>query len=193
MKHEIPELPDAEIFYFPNFFSEVDADLYLEQLLKDTPWKQDKIRIFGKEMLQPRLTALYADNGKDYKYSGLTMHPQPFSETLLKIKEAVEKVSDVRFTTCLLNLYRNGKDSMGWHADDEKELGDNPEIVSVSFGAERIFHLRHKSKTAKFKLKLENGSLLVMKGPTQHFWKHQLPKTKKEIGSRINLTFRRIE
>ncbi|MDT0642971.1 alpha-ketoglutarate-dependent dioxygenase AlkB [Zunongwangia sp. F363] len=193
MNIETPNLPDAEILYFPDFFSETEADLYSERILKDTAWRQDKIKIFGKEMLQPRLTALFAENTKSYTYSGLTMHPEAFPEVLLEIKQAVEKVSEVRFTACLLNLYRNGRDSMGWHADDEKELGRNPEIASVSFGAERIFHLKHKKKNARFKLKLENGSLLIMKGSTQHFWKHQLPKTKMEIGHRINLTFRKID
>ncbi|WP_373056841.1 alpha-ketoglutarate-dependent dioxygenase AlkB [Zunongwangia sp. H14] len=193
MKFEKSELPDAEILYFPHFFSEKDANDYADEILTNTFWRQDSIKIFGKEMLQPRLTALFADNAKSYTYSGLTLQPKPFPEVLLKVKNAVEEVSEVQFTTCLLNLYRNGNDSMGWHADDEKELGKNPEIASVSFGAERVFHLKHKTKTARFKLKLENGSLLIMKGSTQHFWKHQLPKTKMDIGPRVNLTFRKIE
>jgi alkylated DNA repair dioxygenase AlkB len=193
MKPEIIELPDAEILYFPHFFSEAEADLYFNKLINTTEWRQDKIRLFGKEILQPRLTALFANNNKTYTYSGLTMKPESFSDDLLKIKATIEKACNVNFTTCLLNLYRSGEDSMGWHADDEKELGENPEIASVSFGAERIFHFKHKTKDEKFKINLKHGSLLIMRGSTQHFWKHQLPKTKKKIGKRINLTFRRIE
>ncbi|MDT0688529.1 alpha-ketoglutarate-dependent dioxygenase AlkB [Salegentibacter sp. F188] len=193
MKPEIIDLPNAKLLYFPQFFSEAEADTYLKKLLINIEWRQDKIKMFGKEILQPRLTALFANNDKTYTYSGLTMKPERFSEEILQIKTAVEEVSDVHFTTCLVNQYRNGQDSMGWHADDEKELGLNPEIASVSFGAERNFHFKHKTKNEKFKLILKHGSLLIMKGSTQHFWKHQLPKTKKETGKRINLTFRRIE
>ncbi|MEX0315245.1 MAG: alpha-ketoglutarate-dependent dioxygenase AlkB, partial [Allomuricauda sp.] len=124
-------------------------------------------------------------------YSGLTMHPLEFTHELAEIKELVEKAAKSKFTTCLLNYYRDGKDSNGWHSDDEKELGTNPIIASVSFGAERFFHLRNKmDKTRKLKILLENGSLLLMKGKTQHHWQHQIPKTAKPIGGRINLTFR---
>jgi alkylated DNA repair dioxygenase AlkB len=122
------------------------------------------------------------------------MQPQPWNPLLQKIKSAVEIVSDTNFTTVLLNLYRDGKDSNGWHADNEKELGINPIIASVSFGTERIFQLKHNTiSNLKQNIVLEHGSLLLMKGTTQHFWKHQIPKTSKTIGSRINLTFRVIE
>ncbi|MDT0648082.1 alpha-ketoglutarate-dependent dioxygenase AlkB [Zunongwangia sp. F260] len=192
MDSEIIDLPEAELLYFPHFFFETKADAYFEKLLSDIEWRQEKIRLFGKEVLQPRLTALYANNNKTYTYSGLTLQPENFSEELLQIKTAVEKVCTVNFSTCLLNLYRSGQDSMGWHADDEKELGVNPEIASVSFGVERIFHFKHKTENQKHKLILKHGSLLIMRGSTQHFWKHQLPKSRKDIGSRINLTFRKI-
>jgi len=121
------------------------------------------------------------------------MQPKPFSKSLLEIKQKVDALSEVTFTSCLANLYRYGSDSNGWHADNEKELGVQPVIASVSFGAERYFHLKHRTKkTLKHKIKLEHGSLLLMKGTTQEFWLHQIPKTKKEIGQRINLTFRII-
>ena len=122
------------------------------------------------------------------------MQPHPWSPLLQKIKSYVENVSNTNFTTVLLNQYRDGKDSNGWHADDEKELGVNPMIASVSFGTERNFQLKHNSdKTPKKNIVLEHGSLLIMQGTTQHFWKHQIPKTSKAVGSRINLTFRVIK
>ena len=187
-------LPDAEIIYFPHFFDKKEADLIFEQLTNEIPWQQDKIRVFGKTHPQPRLTALFGNEGKSYSYSNIKMHPHPWNPLLQNIKSKVESVSDANFTTVLLNLYRDGKDSNGWHADNEKELGINPIIASVSFGTERIFQLKHNTiSNLKQNILLEHGSLLLMKGTTQHFWKHQIPKTSKTIGSRINLTFRVIE
>ncbi len=186
-------LPDSEIYYYPNFFSNSQATHYLKILSNDTPWRQDDITVFGKTYPQPRLTALYANNEKVYSYSNITMHPLLFTPQLLEIKHKVEKVAGTEFTTCLLNRYRTGKDSNGWHADNERELGKNPSIASVSLGAERFFHLKHNTDpTLKYKLLLEHGSLLLMKGKTQHFWKHQIAKTAKQIEERINLTFRII-
>lgn len=185
------DLPDCDITYFPNFFSEEMAQKYFQSLKSAIPWQQDKIKVFGKIHDQPRLTALFANNQKSYSYSGITMKPYLFTPELIQIKQLVEKTSNTEFTTCLLNYYRDGKDSNGWHSDDEKELGLNPIIASISFGTERFFHLRNKAdKTQKHKILLENGSLLLMKGKTQHYWQHQIPKTSKPIGGRINLTFR---
>lgn len=196
--HLFPEkidlgLPKSDIQYYPNFLEFEDANNYFN-LLKDTvPWQLDKIKVFGKIYDQPRLTALYGNNGKSYSYSGITMHPHPFTPALMELKQLVEEVSEVEFSTCLLNFYRDGKDSNGWHSDDEKELGTNPAIASLSLGAERFFHLRFKAdKTLKHKLLLEHGSLLLMQGETQHCWQHQIAKTAKKIGPRINLTFRVI-
>jgi alkylated DNA repair dioxygenase AlkB len=187
-------LPDAEIIYYPHFFDKKEADAIFAQLTNDIPWQQDDIRVFGKIHTQPRLTALFGNEGKPYSYSNIKMQPHPWSSLLQKIKSLVESVSDTNFTTVLLNQYRDGKDSNGWHADNEKELGTNPIIASVSFGAERIFQLKHNLISGlKQNILLEHGSLLVMKGTTQHFWKHQIPKTAKPIGSRINLTFRVIK
>lgn len=188
------ELPDSDIAYYPNFLKDEDASSYFNVLRDFIPWQQDDITIFGKTYPQPRLTALYGNNGKAYSYSNITMEPLEFTLELLKIKSAVEKEAGVEFSTCLLNYYRDGKDSNGWHSDDEKELGQNPIIASISLGAERFFHLRHKKdKSIKHKLLLENGSLLLMKGETQHHWHHQIAKTAKKIGERINLTFRIIK
>jgi alkylated DNA repair dioxygenase AlkB len=187
-------LQDAEIIYFAHFFDKKEADAIFRQLTKDIPWQQDDIQVFGKIHPQPRLTALFGNEGKPYSYSNIKMQPYPWTLLLQKIKSYVENVSDTNFTTVLLNQYRDGKDSNGWHADNEKELGSNPVIASVSFGAERIFQLKHNSISGlKQNIILEHGSLLLMKGTTQHFWKHQIPKTSKPIGPRINLTFRVIK
>ena len=192
--NEIIALMDAEILYDENFLSNDEATAFFESLRQNTDWQQDRIKIFGKEYDQPRLTALFADNKNPYSYSSITMYPKPFSPALLEIKSRVEKKINQTFTSCLLNLYRNGQDSNGWHADNEKELGTNPIIASVSLGAERQFHMKHRTdKTQKLKLNLAHGSLLFMSGSTQHHWLHQIPKTKKNVGERINLTFRIIK
>ncbi|SDE07900.1 Alkylated DNA repair dioxygenase AlkB [Pricia antarctica] len=186
-------LPDSEIIYFANFFSKAKADTYFNHFKREVPWQQDDIKVFGKIYPQPRLTALYGNTGKAYSYSNITMQPHDFTDVLLEIKQKIETKTDAVFTTCLLNLYRDGKDSNGWHADNEKELGLNPIIASLTLGQERYFHLKHrKDKHLKHKLLLEHGSLLLMQGTTQHHWLHQIPKTAKTIGERINLTFRII-
>jgi alkylated DNA repair dioxygenase AlkB len=188
------DVPDASISYYPNFFSNEEAAILFGSLQKEIPWQQDDIKVYGKVYPQPRLTALFGNEGKSYSYSNLIMHPHKWSPLLLTIKEKVEKATETIYSTVLLNYYRDGKDSNGWHADNEKELGTNPIIASLSFGAERVFQLKHNHlENQKINLTLEHGSLLLMKGTTQHFWKHQIPKTTKQIGSRINLTFRIIK
>ena len=187
-------IPDADIEYYPNFFESNRANELFEKLKTEIPWQQDNITVFGKTHLQPRLTALFGNEGKPYSYSNIIMLPNAWNPLLVFIKNEIEEICQENFTTVLLNYYRNGKDSNGWHADNEKELGRNPVIASVSFGVERYFHLQHNTiKEQKLKINLEHGSLLIMKGATQHFWKHQIPKTIKEIGPRINLTFRIIK
>lgn len=188
------ELADSEIIYFPNFFNTLEADSIFKELIENTLWQQDKITVYGKTHLQPRLTALYGNEGKPYSYSNIKMQPHNWTILLQKIKFYIEELVNVNFTSVLLNQYRNGNDSNGWHADNEKELGLNPVIASLSFGAERTFQLKHNTdKSQKKNIVLEHGSLLLMKGTTQHFWKHQIPKTAKPLGSRINLTFREIK
>ncbi len=188
------EMQDAEVMYYPAFFNPKESSEFFKSLLHSIQWRQDNITVFGKSYLQPRLTALYANNNSSYSYSNITMNPNPFTKELLLIKEKVESECSVKFTTCLLNLYRDGKDSNGWHADNEKELGKNPVIASVSFGEDRWFHFKHRTnKNLKQKMVLQHGSLLIMKGKTQHNWLHQVPKTKKTIGPRINITFRVIQ
>lgn len=184
----------GEAILYPQFFSLAASDHYLKLLTDEIEWKQEPIKIFGKEMMQPRLTALYGDADKKYSYSGITMQPQLWIKSLTEIKEKIETVAGVKFTTALLNFYRNGKDSMGWHRDNEKELGVNPVIGSVSFGAARTFQFRnYKEKNNVQSIELTHGSFLLMKGETQHHWEHQLPKMQKQIDKRINLTFRLIQ
>lgn len=186
-------IQDADVEYIPDFFDTLKADDLFKALQETIDWQHDEIIVFGKKHKQPRLTALYGNNGKVYAYSSIRMQPKKWNSLLIFIKESVEAQLQVKFTTVLLNYYRNGNDSIGWHADDEKELGANPIIASVSFGAKRVFQMQHNTlKEQKLKIELEHGSLLIMKGSTQHFWKHQLPKTTKSIGARINLTFRII-
>ncbi|SFA74403.1 Alkylated DNA repair dioxygenase AlkB [Flavobacterium swingsii] len=186
-------LTDAEIEYYPDFFPLAKANELFLKLQNEIPWQQDNITVFGKMHAQPRLTALFGNEGKPYGYSNIVMQPHAWSPLIVFIKDEVEKICNENFTTVLLNLYRDGKDSNGWHADNEKELGRNPIIASVSFGTERVFQLKHNTLELKQNIVLQHGSLLIMRGTTQHFWKHQIPKTKKEIEPRINLTFRIIK
>lgn len=187
-------IPDADIEYYPNFFESNRSDEFFEKLKNEIPWQQDNITVFGKTHPQPRLTALFGNEGKPYSYSNIVMQPNTWNPLLLFIKNEIEEICQENFTTVLLNYYRDGKDSNGWHADNEKELGQNPVIASVSFGSERSFHLQHNTiKEQKLKINLEHGSLLIMKGTTQHYWKHQIPKTAAAIDPRINLTFRIIK
>ncbi|WP_010181147.1 alpha-ketoglutarate-dependent dioxygenase AlkB family protein [Aquimarina agarilytica] len=179
---------------YPNFLSPEKAQYIFNDLLTTTTWQQDTIRVYGKTHPQPRLTHLFANNNSPYSYSNITMQPTTFTPSLLELKQKVELLTTKKFTTCLANLYRDGQDSNGWHADNEKELGSQPIIASVSLGASRWFHLKHRSdKTLKHKIELTHGSLLLMQGNTQKHWLHQIPKTKKLVGKRINLTFRIIE
>lgn len=180
---------DGEVFFYKNFFSKEISDSYYSELKNEIKWKQEPIILFGKEIMQPRLTSWYGD--KNYTYSGITLTPYPWTEGLLDIKNQIEKVSLVVFNSALLNQYRDGQDSMGWHRDNEKSLGENPIIGSVSFGATRSFQLQHiKDKHLKVSLDLSHGSFLLMKKNTQHLWKHRIPKTSFDIGPRINITFR---
>ena len=190
------DLPDAEIEYFPEFFSRKNSLIFLPQLLDTIKWKQNTIKMYGKENPVPRLEAWYGDAGKSYAYSGIRMEPTPWTDELKEIKRSIEAKAAISFNSVLINYYRDGQDRVAWHSDDEKELGQNPVIGSVSFGAERIFKLRHKKykiNNLKQSNTLGNGSFLLMKGATQHHWMHEIPRTAKLIGPRINLTFRVIK
>ncbi len=188
---------NGEVLFFPNVFSKLESDNYLSALTAGINWKHEAIKMFGKEVMQPRLTAWYGDSDKPYSYSGITMQPHAWNAHLLEIKTRIEGTSGTIFTSALLNYYRDGKDSMGWHRDNEKELGINPVIGSVSFGAARTFQLRNYADKSIIRgIELTHGSFLIMRGQTQHYWEHRVPKaTLRNVatGPRINITFRVIE
>ena len=176
----------------PNYFSASESDVLLSKLKNNIDWKQESMNMYGKQLNFPRLTAWYGDSDKPYSFSGITLSPQPWNEELLEIKNKIEPKASVNFNSVLLNRYRNGSDSISWHTDAEKELGKNPLIASVSFGATRKFQLRHILTKEKIEIELTHGSLLIMQGELQHFWQHQIPKTTQNITERISLTFRHI-
>jgi len=187
------ELPDADVTFYPHLFSDEESDRLLDELKRSTAWRQERIETDHATIPFPRLTAWYGDPGRTYTYSKITMEPEPWTEPLLEIRARIEKVSPTTFNSVLLNLYRDGRDGVGWHSDDEPELGEMPVIGSVSFGATRSFVLRHKKPNVlPVEIELTHGSYLLMQGPTQRFWKHQVPKTTDPVEPRINLTFRRI-
>ena len=187
-------LPDADITLYDTFFSLAESDGLFAALREQTAWEQRYVKIYGKRYAEPRLTAWYGEAGKQYSYSGITLQPLPWTPLLLELKARVDVAARTTFNSVLLNFYRDGRDSNGWHQDNEPELGQNPVIASVSFGATRRFQLRHKfnQHVPRLALDLTPGSLLLMAGPTQHFWQHQIPKTAKAVAPRINLTFRVI-
>lgn len=186
-------LPEAEVIMYQNVFDKNEGDQIFSELYGNTDWQQDTTRLYGKPVTLPRLTAWYGDQDKSYTYSKIKMEPRPWTPTLIGIKLRIESIANKQFNSVLLNFYRDGKDSIAWHSDDEPELGKNPVIASVSLGAVRRFMFKHKyKKELKFEIELNNGSLLIMKGETQHFWQHQIPKTAKKVQPRINLTFREI-
>jgi alkylated DNA repair dioxygenase AlkB len=189
---EALSLPDASITFYRTLFNQTESERLFSELQTQVNWKQEFIKIYGKPVPIPRLTAWYGDPGKKYTYSKIEMMPESWSETLLEIKSRIEPLAQVQFNSVLLNLYRDGKDSVAWHSDNEPELGQNPVIGSVSFGETRRFMLKHKSKQLKDEVQLSSGSFLLMKGETQHSWLHQIPKSQKSIGARVNLTFRVI-
>ena len=185
-------LPQADLLFDPAFLPAAEAETLLAQLTAEVAWEQRSIRIFGQEIPQPRLTAWYGTREAHYTYSGLTWEPRPFTPALQALRQQVAAATSFRFNSVLLNYYRDGRDSMGWHADDEPELGPEPAIASLSLGATRRFRLRSRAGLIHppFGLDLPSGSLLLMCGPTQQHWQHALPKTARPIGPRLNLTFR---
>lgn len=187
-------MQDAEVFLFRCFPLPAPVSVLLQQFIETTPWRAEEITVWGKRHLQPRLIAWYGDPGRKYTYSGISMEPLPWSQTLAELRELVEVTCDESFNSVLLNYYRNERDSMGLHSDDEIELGPRPVIASLSLGESRVLTFKHKRKLdlAPIQLPLESGSLLMMKGETQRNWKHGIAKSTKSLGPRVNLTFRRI-
>ena len=192
MEHLVKENLDIKIFN--HLFSKEESSLFFQRLLDQIEWKQETITMWGKKRTLRRRVAWYGDPGKNYAYSGNSLSPKAWNQDLMLIKEKIEKVSTIRFNSVLLNDYEDGNVGMGWHSDDEKELGKNPIIGSVSFGVDRDFYLKPKIKPGKERVRISasNGSLILMTGSTQHHWLHSLPIRKKIVDRRINLTFRTI-
>jgi alkylated DNA repair dioxygenase AlkB len=213
------DLPDGELIYIERFFDpkvsdrclayfldndrldwrttnwkQVSAEQLAQIRFNHINWKQESIRLYGKTIPLPRLTAWYGDPGKNYTYSGIQCCPDEWNKGLLHLKQKIEECAESSFNSALLNWYRNGEDHLHWHADDEAELGVNPVIASANFGDTRDFLLRRNDDHAKrLKIPLKHGTLLIMRGELQHHWQHSVPKRKKVNGSRFNITFRRIQ
>ncbi len=218
MQAFVIQVPDGELIFAERFFNTKISDRSVEYFQENDTydwqhtdwqqlgaedlaqvtftyinWQRDDIKMYGKTITLPRLTAWYGDAGKSYTYSGITSQPQAWNAGLLYIKKQIEQVTGYAFNSVLLNWYRNGEDHMGWHADDEPELGLNPLIASVNFGETRDFVLRRiDNPRQKIIISLQHGTLLVMGGALQHYWQHSVPKRKRVKGSRFNLTFRTI-
>ena len=194
MSFEIIDIPDADLT-FSRTWRESESMDWMERLKKEIEWEQHRIKIFGKWVDCPRLSAWYGDPEALYSYSNLSLHPKAWTPTLLEVRNHLAETIERPFNSVLLNFYRNGNDSMGWHSDDEWEMGLDPVIASISLGSPRKMKFRHRfdSQVSNFALELSQGSLLIMAGTTQKFWQHEIPKTKKSVGERLNLTFRFIQ
>ncbi len=184
---------DGCVLYYPATFNSIDCSAMFTSLMGSLDWRVDQLMMFGKLITTKRKVAWVGDAGCSYTYSGVKKEPQPWTPELLRIKSTVEKISQWKFNSCLLNLYHDGSESMGWHSDDEPELDQNAPIASLSLGGERKFSFKHKTEKTNVSLLLENGSVLLMHAPTQEFWNHSLVKTVRPVSPRINLTFRAIK
>jgi alkylated DNA repair dioxygenase AlkB len=183
---------DGDVLYWENFLQKSDSQTFIDELQQKVSWKPDEVIMFGKKIITKREMAWYGNEGMEYRYSGITRKPLIWIAPLLEIKKRVEAKTGAEFNSCLLNLYHDGSESMGWHSDDEPELGPEPIIASVSLGAERKFSFKHRKTGETVSLILANGSLLLMQGKTQAAWVHALAKSTRVKEPRINLTFRRI-
>ncbi|MFT7678653.1 MAG: alkylated DNA repair dioxygenase AlkB [Planctomycetota bacterium] len=196
---EVLELPAAQVLYWPQWLAASECSALFESLRRELDWRQDELHLFGKRHALPRLQAWHGDAGAGYSYSGMSLEAEPWSATLEQLRAAVteqvrSQLPEARFNSVLANLYRHGRDSNGWHADDEPELGERPVLASLSLGATRRFRLRHRQGAQEsVSLDLAAGSLLVMYGDTQAAWQHCIPKTARAVGERINLTFRQVQ
>src|SRR5690606_17162899 len=181
---------DGEVNYYGTVLQNPQS--YYERLMEEVAWQNDQTLIFGRLITTKRMVAWYGDEALEYTYSGMKKVASPWNTTLLELKRIVEHLTHETFNSCLLNLYHDGNEGMGWHSDAEKDLKENGTIASLSLGAERKFSFQHKQSKERIDLTLENGSLLLMRGTTQKYWLHQLPKSKKITRGKINLTFRTI-
>ncbi len=178
--------------YHGKIFDRQKSNNYFESLLTTVEWKNDEAIIFGKLIITKRKVAWYGDKGFDYTYSNTTKQALPWTRELMELKKIAEEITNATYNSCLINLYHNGDEGVTWHSDDEKTLGKNSSIASLTFGAERKFSFKHKQTRQTISVILEHGSLLVMKGATQTNWLHSIPKTRRVTQPRINLTFRTI-
>jgi alkylated DNA repair dioxygenase AlkB len=187
-------LPDAELHYYAAFYQPAQSREYYQRLLTETPWQQDTVNFGGKAIAVPRLQAWYGDKHSNYGYSGLKLTPHPWTPLLQAIRDELQQRLSLPFNSVLLNYYRDGQDSVAWHSDAERELGTDPQIASLSFGASRRFELKHKHRRELNKLSMElaEGSLLLMGKGVQQHWLHQIPKQAGITAARLNLTFRFI-
>ena len=185
-------LPDADVRLDPHWLPPAAADALFDALLAAIPWEVHRIRLFGREVDSPRLSCWIGDPGAAYTYSGTRFTPHPWPDALRPVRARLRDEFGIDFNSVLANRYRSGRDGMGWHRDSEAELGRDPTIASLSLGATRRFALKHRNESHKLALELAAGSLLVMAGQTQRHYLHALPKTARNVGERINLTFRRI-
>lgn len=184
--------PKAWVVHEPQFLCQASAASLLTTLKRDLSWRQQPIQLFGRQVMQPRLIDFYGDRGTQYRYSGLVLEAAGWPDALCKLRERLAEACGIRFNSVLCNLYRGGNDSMGWHADNERELGPEPTIASLSLGSTRRFLLRPRRGGRSIEFRPQSGSLLLMGGDLQRHWHHQVPKTARPIGERINLTFRQV-
>ncbi|WP_194757515.1 alpha-ketoglutarate-dependent dioxygenase AlkB family protein [Aliidiomarina indica] len=185
-------LPDSTLYYVANWCDARDADRLFDSLRTELPWQQGDVKLFGKVYKTPRLQSWHGDTGIRYTYSNVELQAHNWTPSLSELRNRLLSL-DIETNSVLANFYRDGKDSMGWHRDNEPELGKEPLIASVSLGAERDFILRHRGNQQRHVIRLEHGSLLIMAGTTQHYWEHALPKRMRVDTPRINLTFRQIK
>jgi alkylated DNA repair dioxygenase AlkB len=190
---EALQFPENLLEYYPGFVPAAESAGWMQKWVTEVPWRQQSMQMYGKEVIAPRLMAWFGETDKAYTFSGTRFEPFAWTDELKNLKQRIEQRTGFTFNSVLLNYYRNGNDSVAWHGDNERELGRNPVIASVSLGQERRFEFRYRpDHSRKYGLTLENGSLLIMKGDLQHTWEHRIPKSKTQNGPRINLTFRTI-
>jgi alkylated DNA repair dioxygenase AlkB len=187
-------MPDADVQLARGFIEESEADTIFRSLLETVPWRDEEVTVWGKRHMQPRQVAWFGEPGAVYSYSGSTLDPLPWTPLLDDVRRRVESVAGATFNSVLINLYRSERDRIGWHSDSERELGPSPVIASLSLGAARVFQMKHKTRSelGTHSIELPSGSLLLMVGETQRFWRHSVRKESRQVGPRINLTFRRI-
>ncbi|MCS5566280.1 MAG: alpha-ketoglutarate-dependent dioxygenase AlkB [Methylococcales bacterium] len=184
---------DGQLLLMPCFLAAPEASALLDRLTQDLAWTEESIRIYGKTVRSPRLVCWYGHQGAIYTYSGIVHHPLPWHPLLTDLRIRLEETTGQNFNSVLCNFYRDGNDAMGWHADSEKELGPRPYLASLSIGETRVFRVHHIKTGTRHSINLENGDLIIMCGEFQRYWRHSVPRSKKTIQPRINLSFRRIQ